>query len=68
MQKLEVHLDEVPAAGYQIRLTNLQGQVVFRGIRYGAKEILQVDQLPAGMYVLQVEAGEARFTERIIKQ
>ncbi|MEM7654979.1 MAG: T9SS type A sorting domain-containing protein [Bacteroidota bacterium] len=68
MQKVELELDEAPAEGYQVRLTNLQGQVVFSGIRYGQKETLQVDQLPAGMYILQVEAGEARFTERVIKQ
>jgi hypothetical protein len=65
--RVQIELPETPAAAYEIRITNLQGQTVFVAQRSGMSENVQLGELPAGLYLLQIREGDHLVTKRLVK-
>lgn len=69
-ERLQVELTLLQAAPVQLRLVDQMGQTLMQrnlGQRQGmVEQTLAVDQLPAGLYLLTVQAGEQQRSQRIV--
>ncbi len=56
------------ASGCEIQLLNMQGQLVQQQSVSGAQQLLDLTELPAGVYLMNVHAGEKKIqTIRIVR-
>ena len=62
--KLQINLSKA-AGKVTATLSNAAGQVVMQEVITGSNTELQVAQLPAGMYLLQLQNGTAIHTEKV---
>lgn len=54
--------------GSELKLTNLQGQLVFQSNVVAVNQIIGVSELPSGIYLLSVQKDDKIFTHKIVKE
>ncbi len=57
---------EAARAGFSCRLTTAQGQLMREAAFPGKQGVLQLDNLPAGLYLLHLKADELRLVRKIV--
>jgi hypothetical protein len=63
----QLYLDHLPAAA-SVSLLTPQGQLIRSYDQVANRQALSLQGLPAGMYLLQVEADGQTWREKLLKQ
>ena len=69
-QDIQISLENGTGKQNQVTIYDLVGNVVFQSAENTSSALLNVDlsNVPAGMYIVQVIDGQKRFTSKVIRQ